>query len=80
VVSPTEAPEKAAKGRRIGEVEGAVVEFLAQRKTGIRKADVVAHFQDRYDRANVYRAMRALVTAQAVHDVAGIVCIAEAAR
>lgn len=80
VVTPTDAPAKAAKGKRVGEVEGAVVEFLAQRKTGARKAEVVAHFGGRYERANVYRAMRSLTEARAIHEAAGMVCIAEAAR
>lgn len=80
VVTPIEAPERAAKVRRMGEVEGAVVEFLAHRKTGVRKADVAVHFEGRYRRENVYRAMRSLVTAQAIHDAAGMVCIAEAAK
>jgi len=41
---------------------------------------VLKHFDGRYDRANVYRALRALVTAAAVHEAAGMVCIAEAAK
>ena len=80
VVKPTEAPVKEAKGKRMGEVEGAVVEFLAQRKVGVRKAEVAKHFEGRYERSNVYRAIRSLVTAQAVHEAAGMVCIAEVAK
>ncbi len=80
IVEPTEAPTKAAKARRMGEVEGAIVEYLAQRKTGARRAEVVSHFNGRYERANVYRAIRSLVTAQAVHEAAGMVCIASAAK
>ncbi len=80
VVKPAEAPEKEAKGKRMGEVEGAVVEFLAQRKVGVRKAEVAKHFEGRYERSNVYRAIRSLVTAQAVHEAAGMVCIAEVAK
>lgn len=80
VVTPTEAPEKQTKGKRMGEVEGAVIEFLASRKVGVRSADVAKHFGDRYDRSNVYRAIRSLEALQAVHKAAGMVCIAEAAK
>ena len=80
VVRSAEAPEKESKGKRMGEVEGAVVEFLAQRKVGVRKAEVAKHFEGRYERSNVYRAIRSLVTAQAVHEAAGMVCIAEVAK
>jgi hypothetical protein len=71
----------AVKGKqRMGEVGGAVVEFLAQRKVGIRKAEVAKHFEGRYERSNVYRAIRSLVAAQAIHEAAGMVCIAAAAK
>ncbi len=79
VVDAIDAPVKAKKARRMGEVEGAVVEYLAGRKVGVRRADVAGHFGGRYERANVYRAIRSLVTAQAIHEAAGMVCIANAA-
>lgn len=81
IVLPADAPEMAVKGKqRMGEVGGAVVEFLAQRKVGIRKAEVAKHFEGRYERSNVYRAIRSLVAAQAIHEAAGMVCIAAAAK
>jgi hypothetical protein len=64
----------------MGECEGAILEFLAAHKVGIKKAAVVAHFADRYVKGPVYRAMQALVTAQAIHEAAGMVCIANAAK
>ena len=79
VVVAADAPEKKT-GKRMGEVEGAVVEFLAAHKVGIRKPEVVKHFDGRYDRANIYRALRTLVTAQAVHEAAGMVVISGAAK
>lgn len=79
VVVPVDAPVKET-GKRMGEVDGAVLEFLAASKTGIRKSEVAKHFDSRYDRANIYRAIRKLVTAQAVHEAAGMVCIAGAAK
>jgi len=80
IVEPAAAPEKEVKGRRMGEVEGAVVEFLRERKVGVRKAEVVKHFDGRYERSNVYRALRSLVAAQAAHEASGMVCIAEVAK
>jgi hypothetical protein len=74
------APDK-PKGKRMGKVESAVVEFLAAHKVGIKKAEVVKHFDGRYDRANVDRAAKALVTAADVHKAASMVfCIAGAAK
>lgn len=64
----------------MGEVEGAVVEFLAAHKVGIKKRDVVKHFEGRYEKGPVYRAMKALVTAAAIHEAAGMVSIAEVAK
>ena len=64
----------------MGETEGAVIEFLAAHKVGIKKAELAKHFDGRYDRANIYRALRTLVTAQAIHEAAGMVCIAGSAK
>jgi hypothetical protein len=80
VVVPTNEPPKKAKGKRMGACEGAVLEFLASKPGGVRKGDVTKHFDGRYDPANVYRAIRALTTAQAVHETAGMVAAAGAAR
>jgi putative DNA primase/helicase len=80
VVVPTNEPPKEPKGKRMGECEGAVLEFLASKTGGVRKGDVTKHFDGRYDRSNVYRAIRALTTAQAVHEAAGMVAAAGAAR
>jgi putative DNA primase/helicase len=79
VVAAADAPVKQVN-KRMGEVEGAVVEFLAAHKIGIKKSELAKHFDGRYDRSNVYRAVRTLVTAQAVHEAAGMVCIAEVAK
>jgi KaiC/GvpD/RAD55 family RecA-like ATPase len=79
VVVASDAPDK-PKGKRMGECDGAVLEFLAAHKVGIRKAEVVKHFEGRYEKGPVYRAMKALVTAAAVHEAAGMVCIAGAAK
>jgi hypothetical protein len=79
VVVPADAPGR-PKGKRMGEVEGAVVEYLAAQKIGKKKSDVVAHFAGRYEKGPIYRAMKALVSASAIHEASGMVCIAEAAK
>jgi hypothetical protein len=79
VVVAADAPVK-QNSKRMGEVEGAVIEFLAAHKIGIKKAELAKHFDGRYQRPNVYRAVKTLVTAQAVHEAAGMVCIAEVAK
>lgn len=79
VVVPSEAPDK-PQGKRMGEVEGAIVEFLATRKTGIKKKELVEHFADRYSSSGIYNAVKKLASAQVVWDVAGVVSIAGGAR
>lgn len=80
VVVPSEAPDKPQGGKRMGEVEGAIVEFLAARKTGLKKKELVAHFDGRYSPSGIYNAVKKLASAQVVWDVAGMVSIAGAAR
>ncbi|ALX13204.1 DNA primase [Burkholderia cepacia JBK9] len=80
VVVPADAPEKLKVSKRIGEVEGAVIEYLASLKIGVKKSAVVAHFSGRYEKGPVYRAMKALAVAAAIHEAAGMVCIADAAK
>ncbi len=79
VVVSADAPAR-VRGKRMGEVEGAVVEFLASHKVGIKKVGVVKHFAGRYEKGPIYRAMKALLTAAAIHEAAGMVCIAGAAK
>ncbi len=79
VVIASEAPAKKT-GKRLGECEGAVLEFLAAHKVGIKKSVLAKHFDGRYERANIYRAIRNLLTAKAIHEASGMVCIAEVAK
>ncbi len=79
VVVGADAPEK-AKVKRMGEVEGAVVEFLATHKVGIKKSAVVKHFDSRHPSSSVYRAMQNLVNLTAIHVADGMVSIAGAAK
>lgn len=79
VVAPADAPAKQTS-KRMGEVEGAVVEFLAAHRIGIKKSELAKHFDGRYERSNIYRAVRTLLTVQAIHEAAGMVSIAEVAK
>lgn len=80
VVVPADAPPKPGKHKRMGEVEGAVIEFLISRRVGVKKAEVAKHFDGRHLRTSVYRAIDALVKAGAAHAAAGMVVAAEAAK
>jgi hypothetical protein len=75
VVVSADAPAKQI-GKRMGEVEGALIEFLVAHKTGIKKSEVAKHFEDRYLKPSIYRAIKALVTAGAIHEAAGMVAAA----
>jgi hypothetical protein len=79
VVVAADAPVKQA-GKRMSECDGAVLEFLVAHKIGIRKTEVVKHFEGRYERGPIYRAMKALVTAAAIHEAAGMVSVAVVAK
>ena len=79
VVVAADAPIKQA-GKRMSECDGAVLEFLVAHKIGIKKRDVVTHFEGRYEKGPIYRAMKALVTAAAIHEAAGMVCAAGVAK
>jgi hypothetical protein len=79
VVVAADAPVKKA-GKRMGECDGAVLEFLVAHKVGIKKAEVVKHFAGRYEKGPIYRAMKALVAAAAIHEAAGMVCAAGAVK
>lgn len=79
VVAASDAPVK-QQGKRLSECDGAVLEFLVAHKIGIKKRDVVTHFEGRYEKGPIYRAMKSLVTAAAVHEAAGMVCAAGAVK
>lgn len=72
VVMPADAPDR-AKGKRISEVGGAIVEFFRTRQTGIKKRELVAHFADRYTPSAVYRELKKLVDTGHLSECAGII-------
>ena len=79
VVLADDAPVKQT-GKRMGECDGAVLEFLVAHKIGIKKRDVVTHFEGRYEKGPIYRAMKSLATAAAIHEAVGMVCVAGVAK
>jgi putative DNA primase/helicase len=80
VVVGIDAPVKAKGSKRMSECDGAVLEFLVAHKIGIKKREVVTHFEGRYEKGPIYRAMKSLVTAAAIHEAAGMVCAAGAVK
>lgn len=79
VVTDSDAPNK-LQAKRMGEVEGAVIEMLVTHRVGAKKAEVVKHFEGRYEKGPVYRAIKSLVTNGLAHEAAGMVCAAEIAK
>ena len=82
VVVPTDAPVKQPKGKRMGPVEGAVLEFLRAKGVGVTKGEVVKHFAEQYHRPSIYRAITALGDSGMANiaQESGRVCIADAAK
>ncbi len=78
VVEQVDAPDRPV--RRLGEVEGAVLEFLIARRVGVKKTEIAQHFDGRYRRTSVYRALKALVKAGAAHESVGMVAAAAVAK
>lgn len=76
VVAPAAAPER-RDSKKLGPVEGAIAEFLRERKGVTKKSEVVTHFKDRYQKASVYRAMKNLVGTRHIQEADGAVSIVE---
>jgi KaiC/GvpD/RAD55 family RecA-like ATPase len=76
VVAPAAAPER-RDCKKLGPVEGAIAEFVRERKGATKKSEVVTHFKDRYQKASVYRAMKNLVAMRHIQEADGAVSIVE---
>lgn len=74
IVVSADAPS-VSKGKRISEVGGAIYEYLRTKACSVKKADVVQHFKDQYDKSSVYRELKKLVTAGQVYEMLGMVGI-----
>ena len=62
-------------GKRPSEIAGAIVEFLTARGAGIRKRDLVDHFDGRYTGSAVYRELKKMAEAGKVREVVGVVAL-----
>lgn len=81
VVVPADAPGRGIT-RKLGPVEGAVLEFLRSLPAGTMRSAVVKHFDGQYNRTSVYRAMDKLDGSGMVNiaPASGMIAIADAAR
>ncbi len=73
VVVSAEAPAKQTSGKRPSEIAGAIVEFLTARGSGIKKGELVDHFEGRYHKASVYKELKKMAEAGTVKEVVGII-------
>lgn len=72
VVVPTDAPPKTARGKRVGEIAGAIIEFLTERGVGCMRGRIKEHFADRYVAGSVYRELNKLLDAGLLIETAGV--------
>ena len=79
IVLPSKAPDRKS-GMRANECAGAVLEFLAGQSAGVKKTVVVRHFAERYSKGPIYRAMKMLLMAGAIHEAAGMVAAARESK
>jgi len=72
VVVPTDAPVKET-GKRLSDIGGAIMELLSTKEQGMKKRDVVKHFDGQYDSSSVYREITHLTDAGKVSQSDGTV-------
>lgn len=67
VVVPADAPQKQVS-KRLGEIAGAIIEYLNSSKNSIKKSDLVDHLRNRYSSSAIYRETKKLVENGQVSD------------
>ncbi len=67
VVLPTDLLDRPT-GKRTGVIDVAILAMLRTKTIGIKKREVVEHFDGRYDSSSVYRALKQLVVAGKVKE------------
>lgn len=72
VVLPTDAPPKAARGKRVSEIAGAIIEFMTERGTGCLRGRIKEHFAGRHVASSVYRELNKLSAAGLLIETAGV--------
>jgi RecA-family ATPase len=75
VVVPADAPPKREQGRRQSEVAGAIAELLTSHGAGMRKGEIVKHFEDRHHKASVYKELSKMAAAGRIYEVAGVIAL-----
>ncbi|WP_051362269.1 helicase RepA family protein [Solimonas soli] len=75
VVQPTNAPVKQTRNKRVSEIGGAIVEFLSQGDTAVKRTNVVNHIVESHGclRQSVYKQIEALKAAGRLIEFAGAV-------
>jgi KaiC/GvpD/RAD55 family RecA-like ATPase len=71
VVIDADAPPKQERGKRPSEIAGAITEFLMTCSKGIRKRELVEHFDGRYRSNSIYRELKKMFEARTVHETGG---------
>jgi hypothetical protein len=71
-------PIQQAKSKKLSEVGGAIVELLTQHGSGMRKGEIVKHFDGRYPSSTIYRELKKLAERNRVCETAGIVALLRA--
>jgi hypothetical protein len=66
------APKKQT-GKRPSEIAGAVIEVLTSRGSGMRKAEMVKHLEDRYRRTSVYRELSKMAEEGLIVEIVGVI-------
>ena len=77
VVVNADAPAKQTPAKRPSEIAGAILEFLTARGAGIRKRELVAHFEGRYTDSAVYRELKKLGEAGKVREAVGVIALVQ---
>jgi len=75
VVLGADAPVKAARGKRVSEIAGAITEFLTVRGSGCIKGALVKHFEGRYSRQSVYKEIGKQLASGMLIESAGVVAL-----
>lgn len=74
VVMDSEAPAKPS-AKRPSEIAGAIGELLTSRGAGMRKRELVDHFDGRYTPSAVYRELKKMAEAGKLREVVGVVSL-----
>ncbi len=72
VVVSADAPPKQT-GKRPSEIAGGIIELLTNKGAGMRRGDMVDHFEGRYHKVSVYKEIRKMIEAKQLNEVVGLI-------